>query len=322
MGHNPVDDITEGLERIQQMYPEDHVHEVQAPKNPIEAMEAAGIDMDDVREAVGGHLDNILHAEQVDQASWRLKVRRITRSGTYTETITVTANSDVLAENAEAGTEDNGEATYRLTPQEAAQEVAQVLGNHLVKVEAVRGDGNLIALHIRENHDTQAVHRIFADLNSSLHQGGWHATMRENMRWTMSPMAGAFLERRATLRAADKGEHLYPPAYYAARSTEAALRSSEVRDNAPTVSEGAEERIDESDARKRAFKSGYPMTPQHALAQSTDTIMYPAIGDNDKVRDGGGKQSKEKESKTKKDKPADQSGSILNKAVSSSGDFL
>jgi len=391
MEMNPVD-ITEGLERIQQMFPEDHVHEVRAPKNPIEAMEAAGIDMDDVREAVGGRFENILHAEQIDQASWRLQVRRITPSGNYTETITVTANSDVLAESTEAEA-SKGEPIYRLTPQEAAGQVVETLGNHLVKIEAVRGDDSLLALHVRENRDTQAIHRIFSDLNASLHQGGWHATMRENKRWTMSPMAGAFLEKRATLRAAGKGEHLYPPAYYADRSTEAMLRSSEIRDNVP-VKEGVEEDgiayrvydiewktdgkrvklpksmtvilradeadeaeieerlgdeisdetgwlhngfkyektslpkseasqhgdhpvIKESDARKRAFKAGYPMTPLHALAHSTDTIMYPSIGDNDKVRNSGGSKNKSKDGKKKSGE-----GSMLNKAVSASGNFL
>ena len=198
MGANPVDDINEGLERIQQMFTEKHVHETKTPKNTIEAMAASGINMNDVREAVGGYLNNILHAEQIDQTSWRLRVRRITKSGNYTETITVTANSDVLCESAEAITKKD-ETIYRLTPEEAIEQVVETLGNHLVKVEAIRGDNNLFSIHIRENRNANAIHRVFANLNDSLHQGGWHATMREDRRWTISPMAGAFLEKRSTV---------------------------------------------------------------------------------------------------------------------------
>jgi hypothetical protein len=311
MATNAIDDINEGLECIRRMFPEDHVREVQAPRNPINAMKAAGIDLDEVRKAVGGHFDNILHAEQVDQTSWRLKVRRITPSGNYTETITVTANSDVISENTETSVNQN-KPTYRLTPHEAAQEVAKALGNHLIKIEAVRGDDSLLSLHIRESQDTQGLHRIFANLNASLHQGGWHATMRENKRWTMRPMAGTFLEKRATFRDASKGEHLYHPSHYADMSTEALLQSNEVRDKAPMK----EDTINESDSRKRAFKAGYPMLPQHALAQSTDTIMYPAVGDNDKFKDDtGSKESKPKKNDSK-ESPA------LRKTISVSGDFL
>lgn len=316
MGNHPANDIAEGLERTHKMFPEERVHETKAPKNSIEEMGASGVDMNDVREAVGGRLENILHIEQVDSTSWRLKVRRITRSGNYTETITVTAKSSMLAEGKEASADND--PVYRLTAEEAAQKVAETLGSHLIKVEAIRGDESLLSLHIRENHDTQAVHRIFADLNASLHGGGWHATMREEKRWTISPMAGAFLEKRSTVRAAAKGEHLYPPAHYAGRSTDALLRSCEYRDNVPLKEGGEKEEgtVNESDARKRAFKAGYPMLPQHALAHSTDAVLTPAIGDNDKVKNAGG------ESNTTKSKKSEGGSSMLSKAVDAKGDFM
>ena len=75
-----------------------------------------------------------------------------------------------------------------------------------------------------------------------------------------------------------------------------------------------EDTINESDARKRAFKAGYPMVPQHALAHSTDAIIYPAIGDNNKVKD-------EWEAKNSKSKQGNESN-VLNKAVNASGEFL
>jgi len=280
MGNNPVQDITEGLKRIHEMFPEDHVPEAKTPKNPIEAMRAAGIDMNSLREAVGGHFSNIIHSEQVDQTSWRLRVRRITRSGNYTETITVGTNSEVLSENAKTPA-SNGNPVYRLTTEEAAEQVAKTLGSHLVKIEAVRGDDNLLALHIRENHDAPALHRIFSDLNVSLGHGGWHATMREEKRWTMSPMAGSFLEKRSMFRSAAQPE----------------------------------DTVNESDSRKRAFKAGYPVVAQHVLAQSTDAIMYPAIGDNAKLKDGV-------ETKESKPKKSEKESPLLSKAVSPSGDFL
>lgn len=365
---NRIDENIEiGISRLNSLFPENSASEPQRPKSPIDEMEAAGVDMQDVKEAAGGSLDNVLQVERISDSSWQLKVRRITPSGNYTETIKITAASNVLAESTQSVESVPCETKYRLTPDEASQQVAEVLGSHLLKVETIRGDAGLIALHLKENHDTQAMHRIFADLNSSMHQGGWHVTMREDRRWTMSPSSGAFLEKRSTLRNAGSPNHLYPPSYYAGRSTEAMLRSTEMKDQVSTVSEGAKgekltfayedewsrsvyktssgkkyvdvdgelhgmtdegeptypvgiktPQLNESDARKRAYKAGYPMVPQHAVAHSTDTIMYPAIGDNDKFRNGGNQNNKESKPKAKKDNGV----SVMNKAVSVSGDFL
>jgi hypothetical protein len=58
------------------------------------------------------------------------------------------------------------------------------------------------------------------------------------------------------------------------------------------------------------------MTPLHATAHSTDTVMYPAIGDNDNFRDN----ESQKEQKTKKSN--EKEVDILSKVISANGDFL